>query len=94
MLRFTAEEDDATISMSKTGTPLSISLVYVKDGVENEFIPGTTTVTLDHVGDSVIIKAGEDGNSTINNGTASYYSFVITNKVAASGSIMSLLDST
>lgn len=77
--------------MSANGSAPSVSLEYTTDGSTwSDFIVGTTTVTLANVGDKMHLRA-----KTTNSGFASsidtYNQFVMTGKIAASGSIMYLL---
>ena len=91
-LCFTAEEPGATVSMAKTGTPPSVSLLYSTDASTwSTFTPGTTTVTLANAGDKMWLKAGSGGNTRFATSTSNYWRFV-TSKANASGNIMSLLD--
>ena len=91
-LCFTAEEPGATVSMTKTGTPPEVSLLYSTDAnTWNTFTPGTTTVTLANAGDKVWLKAGPGGNTAFATNDFNYTRFV-TSKANASGNIMSLLD--
>ena len=91
-LCFTAEEPNAIIGMTKTGT-INVHLEYSTDtNTWNTFTPGTTTVTLANVGDKVWFKAWSLGNGGTADSTSNYLSFSITNRVAASGNIMSLLN--
>lgn len=88
-LCFTAEQDNSTISMS--GSPSNINLLYSLDGKEwVEFIPGTTTITLPTIGSCVWMKAGENGNSVISSVSGPTRTFVLTGRIAASGSLNSL----
>ena len=92
-LCFTAEEPNASISMTGSGTPPTLDLLYSTDSQTwSTFTPGTATVTLANVGDKVWFKAGSGGNSGTADSTSNYLSFSITNRVAASGNIMSLLN--
>ena len=92
-LCFTAEEAGATIEMGYIGSPPSISLMISTDAVNwTTFTAGLDSITLPKVGSKVWFKAGTT-NSKICSSTSAYWQFVITGgKVAASGSIMSLLD--
>ena len=89
---FTALQNDSAVAMTKVGNAPEVSLVYVKDGVENEFIPGTTIVNLNNTGDKVVIKAGESGNSSFGSSSTVYNGFVLSGKVAATGDVMGLLN--
>lgn len=91
-LCFTAEEPGATVSMAKTGTAPSVSLLYSTDASTwDTFTPGTTTVTLANVGDKVWLKAVPGGNTAFATDLSNYWRFA-TSKANASGNIMSLLD--
>lgn len=96
---FTAEEAGSTIAMSTSGTnPPAVTLETSFDGdVWEPFIVGDTTVTLQSVGDKVYFRAGEGGNLrfayALNDfNPIGYNFFVLTGRMAASGSIQSLLD--
>lgn len=92
-LCFTAEEANSTVAMysSRSGAP-SVSLVYSTDGTNwNDFVVGTTTVVLPNVGDKVWFKANTT-NEKMGSGLLNYNKFTMKGKIAASGSIMSLLD--
>ena len=98
-LCFTAEEAGSTIAMSTSGTnPPAVTLETSFDGdVWEPFIVGDTTVTLQSVGDKVYFRAGEGGNLRFAYAVSDfnpirYNFFVLTGRMAASGSIQSLLD--
>ena len=92
-LCFTAEEPNAVIAMSSEGTPPSLDLLYSTNASTwSTFTPGTTAVTLANVGDKVWLKAGQNGNNGTASSTSDGWRFSLTNKVAASGSIMSLIN--
>ena len=68
-----------------------MSLEYTTDGTTwSDFIVGTTTVTLANVGDRMAVRA-KTTNSGFASSKSNYNKFVMTGKVAASGSIMYLL---
>lgn len=90
-LTFTATQANSTVAMTAVGSAPSVSLEYTTDGSTwNDFIVGTTTVTLANVGDKMAVRA-----KTTNSGMAirwdKYNMFVMTGKIAASNSIMYLL---
>ena len=91
-LCFTAEQANSTVAMVANGSAPSVSLLYSTDAANwSPFVVGTTTVTLASVGDKVWLKAGSGGNTVI--GAQRYYNhFSLSGLVAASGSVMSLLD--
>lgn len=96
-LKFTAEEAGSTISMINYGTPNPITLLASADGnTWTQFTPNETTITLANVGDYVYFKAGAGGNKSFatvdGNEIPDNWRFTLTGKIAASGSIMSLLD--
>lgn len=100
-LCFTAEEDGATImmgSVSKTttlddrGINRNIEYSFDKNNWER-FSVGTTLITLDSVGDKVYFRGNNpDGFNIYHLGNI----YFITNdkKIAASGNVMSLIDTT
>lgn len=92
-LMFTAEEANSTVAMAARGSAPSVSLEYSTDNGRtwSDFIVGTTTVTLPNVGDSVLIRA-KTTNARFAWDSGSRNTFSLTGKVAASGSIMYLLD--
>ena len=94
-LCFTAEAANSTIAMSKNGAPPEVSLVTSPDGKTwTPFIVGETTITLPAVGDKVYFAAGQSGNTAFASSNRNYTSFTLNGSLAASGSIMSLLNAT
>ena len=89
-LRFVAEEANSTLAMAASGSAPSVSLEYNTGDGWNDFIVGTTTVTLPNVGDECFIRA-KTTNTGMGTSISNYNKFVMTGKVAASGSIMYLL---
>ena len=78
--------------MTKDSSAPSLSLEYSTDGSTwSDFIVGTTVVTLPNVGDSVLIRA-KTTNDRTSTGLSNSNKFALTGKVAASGSILYLLD--
>lgn len=94
-LCFVAEQDSSSVAMTAVGTPPSISLRYSFD-LENwqDFVPGTTTVPLATTRSRVWLKASDGGNTRFASSESAYWKFSLTGKIAAYGSIMSLLDPT
>ena len=92
-LCFTAEEAGSTVAMAVNGTPTKgQAFEYSTDGRNwSVFTPGTTTITLANVGDKVYFRGD---NTTVSESSSIYYKFVMSGKIAASGNIMSLLDTT
>lgn len=97
-LCFTAEEAGSTVAMQAVGSAPAVTLETSFDGdVWEPFIVGDTTVTLQSVGDKVYFRAGEGGNLRFAYAVSDfnpirYNFFVLTGRMAASGSIQSLLD--
>ena len=91
-LCFTAEQANSTVAMVAKDSAPSVNLLYSTDAANwSPFVVGTTTVTLASVGDKVWLKAGSGGNTTI--GAPRYHNnFSLSGLVAASGSVMSLLN--
>ena len=92
-LCFTAQSDASTVILSKYGPYApSVSFQISTDG--ETWTPYTVgdTITLNDVGDKVYFAAGDGGNSRISSGTNGYHYFQMTGRIAASGSIMSLLN--
>ena len=92
-LCFVAEQDNSSVAMAAVGEPPSVSLRYSFD-LENwqNFVPGTTTVPLATAGSKVWLKAADGGNTQFASSNSVYWKFSLTGKIAAYGSIMSLLD--
>ena len=92
-LCFTAEKAGSTVTMAVNGTPTKgQAFEYSTDGTNwSVFTPGTTTITLANAGDKVYFRGD---NTTVSESDSIYYKFVMSGKIAASGNIMSLLDTT
>ena len=92
-LTFTAQTAGATVAMAKNGTAPEVSLKTSRDGgtTWQPFVVGTTTITLSNIGDSVCFAAVKD-NAGMGSSTSNYNYFVLSGSIAASGSIMSMLD--
>lgn len=93
VLYFTAEAANSTISMSKSGSAPTVYLETSPTGEKGswtDFTVGTTTITLENVGDKVYFRAKQDNKRFATNST-DYNKFVMTGKIAASGNINALL---
>lgn len=92
-LCFTAEKAGSTVAMTVRGTPTKGQAFETStDGTNwSVFTPRTTTITLTNVGDKVYFRGD---NTTVSESDTIYYQFVMSGKIAASGNIMSLLDTT
>lgn len=90
-LCLTAQEAGSTLGLVQNGT-LSPDIEYSTDGANwIPFIAGSTGVTFSNVGDKVYLR-GQNPNG-FSQGEENYIQFQITGSLAASGSIMSLIDS-
>lgn len=94
-LTFTAQTAGATIAMAKSGTAPEVSLKTSTDGgtTWQPFVVGSTIITLSNIGDNVCFAA--DGSNTgmgSSTNTNNHNYFVMNGSIAASGSIMSILD--
>ena len=91
-LCFTAEEAGSTIEIAVNGSAPTLSLETSPNGTSwTPFVAGTTVITLQNIGDKVFFRGNND---TFSSSVKNYNKFVISGKTAASGNIMSLLDST
>ena len=92
-LCFTAEQANSTVAMNKHGSAPTVSLEYSTDGnTWSPFVVGTTTVTLDNIGDKMYVRATSAGNTGMGSSPFDYNKFVMTGKIAASGNVNTLLD--
>ena len=92
-LCFVAEQDSSSVAMTAVGSPPSVNLRYSFDLEDwQDFVPGTTTVPLATTGSRVWLKAADGGNTRFASSNSIYWKFSLTGKIAAYGSIMSLLD--
>ena len=91
-LNFTAQQANSTLQMQKNNISApNVSLEYSTDGETwQDFIVGGTIVTLANVGDKMWLRA-KTTNSGFATSWSDYNTFVMTGKIAASGSIMCLL---
>ena len=89
-LTFTAEEDSSTFGiMNKGGNNPDIQ--YSLDGGETwTALAAGDTITLAHKGDKALLRG--DNQEGISKGYSECSSFTMTGKIAASGSVMSLID--
>ena len=91
-LCFTAEKANSRVALAKTGTPGAVALEYSTDRrAWSDFVAGTTTMNLSHVGDKAYLRV-KGKNQSFSTDQDSYYTFSMEGKVAASGNVMSLLD--
>ena len=94
ILTFIAENAGSTVRLNKSNSPYAISLEYSVDGGStwgNYTWSGNngTLITLANVGDSVRMRGV---NSKISANLSSFYKFVMTGRISASGDITSLLN--
>ena len=94
-LRFTALEQNVSISMEMTGSlSFTPTLETSRNGMRwTAFVPGSDTIVLADVGDVVYFRAGTYGNSRFGMSSSGYagWRFVIDNMCEASGDIMSIV---
>ena len=90
-LKFTALAA-STIALVKVGNPLDVSLVTSLNGAPWQAYTTGNTISLNE-GDEIRWRAATV-NSRMADSQNNYHNFVMTGKVAASGVVMSLLDST
>ena len=88
-LTFTAEEDSSTFGiMNEKNNP---DVQYSLDGGETwTALAAGDTITLAHKGDKALLRG--DNPEGFSKGYDKYSSFTMTGKIAASGSVMSLID--
>lgn len=93
-LCFTAETAGATIALTRGTSAPAVSVETSFDGTT--WTPYTigTTITLAAIGDTVYFAAGAGGNTQFADSRANSHTnrFTMTGRIAAGGSIMSLLD--
>lgn len=90
-LCFTAREPNSTIQLNATGRAPNVSLEVSTDKKSwITFNAGQDIFTLTNVDDKVFFRGN---NERFSNSTSRYWSFVMTGKIAASGNIMSIVDS-
>ena len=92
-IMFTAESANSTISLDAVGTPPSLDLEYSTDNGAT-FSPYTvgTTVTLANVGDTVMFKAGDNGNTSLATDASNYHKFTMTGSISIEDDISYLLN--
>ena len=89
-LTFTAEEDGATFGVAHKGEK-NPDIQYSLDGGETwTALAAGDTITLAHKGDKALLRG--DNQEGISKGYSECSSFTMTGKIAASGSVMSLID--
>ena len=99
-LCLTAEQANSTVAMAADSGAPDVTLLYTTDrnGMKGwgPFRVGSTTITLSNVGDRVWFRAGADGNPAMAGLVQDTYTrgnyFTMTGRIAASGSVMSLLN--
>ena len=90
-LCFTAEEDGSSVALSTTGSPTSTPVLQTSsNGVNWASYTIGSTITLAEQGDKVYFKGD---NAVFSTSVDDYYKFSMTGQVAASGNVMSLVDS-
>ena len=90
-LTFTAEEDGSTFGIVNAGNNPDVQ--YSLDGGETwNALAAGDTITLAHKGDKALLRG--DNPEGFSKSRSQYSTFKMTGKVAASGSVMSLIDGT
>lgn len=89
-LTFTAEQENSTVTLNKTGSP-TVSGLHYRLGKSGLWLPYTpeTTITLTNTGDSVQFWNSVD---SLNLGNSHRVQFAMTGAISASGTIQSLLN--
>ncbi len=91
-LTFAAEEDGSTFGIKNEGGN-NPDVQYSLDGGETwTALAAGDTITLAHKGDKALLRG--DNPEGFSKGSNKYSSFTMTGKIAASGSVMSLIDGT
>lgn len=92
-VRFSALQANSTVAMTAVGTPPSVNLETSVNGGASwtAFTPGSTTIRLSRVGDSVLFRSGASGNTRFASSASNYRKFSMTGSLTCSGNIMSLL---
>ena len=89
-LTLTALTNGSKVTLNKVGSPPDISLEYSTGGAWSTYTIGTE-ITLASAGDYIKFRGD---NSTFSTTENDYYRFVMSGTIAASGNVMSLVDST
>ncbi len=91
-LTFTAEEDSSSFGIKNAPNNKTPNILYSVDNGKNwKRLKEGETITLGHKGDKALLRGD---NPTGVSSTNSYTKFVMSGKIAASGSVMSLIDVT
>jgi hypothetical protein len=89
-LTLTALTAGSKVTLNKVGSPPAVSLEYSTGGAWSTYTIGTE-ITLTSAGDYIKFRGD---NSTFSTASSYYYRFVMSGTIAASGNVMSLVDST
>jgi hypothetical protein len=89
-LTLTALTDGSKVTLKKVGSPPAVSLEYSTGGAWSTYTIGTE-ITLTSAGDYIKFRGD---NSTFSTTFNDYYQFAMSGTIAASGNVMSLVDST
>ena len=93
-LCFTAETAGSTVKLIKFGSPTAVTIEYSTDGTTWSTYTFSTDITLTNVGDKVYFRNASSGVTTFSKGLSRCYYFGMSGTIAASGNVMSLIDST
>ena len=89
-LTLTALTNGSKVTLNKVGSPTDVSLEYSTGGAWSTYTIGTE-ITLTSAGDYIKFRGD---NSTFSTTSSDYYRFSMSGTIAASGNVMSLVDST
>ena len=82
-LVFATNAANSTISLDAVGNPPSLDLEYsTDDGATFSTYTVGTTVTLANVGDQVMFKAGDSGNTSLATDSSNYHKFTMTGSIS------------
>ncbi len=91
----TAESDNATVTLNKTGNPVVVNLEYsIDEGATWSSYTIGNTITLAKTGDNIYFRNADNEVAKGFSTSTGRYQFDMTGKISASGNIMSLIDKT
>ena len=97
-LCFTANTDGSTVELTKSKSPAAVTIQYTTDNgaswTDVDFSTATTTgkITLANAGDKVYFRNASADVTGFSTDSRSYYYFVMSGSITASGNVMSLID--
>lgn len=93
-LKFTALQDNSSVTLNRVGSPVSLNLEYSTDGTTwTVFVVGQT-YTLANQGDYIMLRApqGSPNTSGCGQSAGAKHKFTMSGSIACTGNIMSLYD--